>query len=208
MTKEFIRLNIALKPPEFFAEKAIELSRELGRQFDSHFILDGAEYFPHITVYSPEFPADNLENILAAVKNIAIKTNKLTLRGDQFEAEQGFAGVKFELTDKIKKLHENIVALLNPLREDHIREKYEAPDYKMKFSPEKIDNIKKYGSASVMELYNPHLTIIRLINEEQANKVAKNLKWEIPEFEASELGIYKMGDHGTCKELVEKFELI
>jgi len=208
MKNEFIRLNIALKPPKFVSDKAIEMSKELGCKFSSYFILDGVEYHPHITVYSPEYPQKNLEKILQVVKNIAENTNKIKLHGDQFETIQGFIGIRFDLTDEIKIFHEKVVATLNPLREDHIRQKYEATDYRMKLSPEKIANIRKYGYPSAMNLYNPHLTIIRLTDEQIADEISKKIKWDIPEFEVSALEVYKMGEHGTCIELVKEFKLI
>lgn len=208
MKNDFIRLNIALKPPKFVAEKAIGLSRKLGRKFKYHFVLDDTKYHPHITVYSPEYPVENLEKILEAVRIIAEETKKMKVRGDGFEAKQGFVGVRFDLTDEIREFHKKVVAALNPLRENHLREKYEAADYKMKLSPEKIENIRKYGYPSAMSLYNPHLTIIRLTDEKKAEEISENMKWDIPEFEVRELGVYKMGDHGICKELVQTFELI
>lgn len=208
MQNEFIRLNIALKPPKPVAEKVIALSGELGKRFEARFVLDGIGYLPHITVYSPEYPASNLERVLDIVRDIAAGTNKIKLRSDGFEAKQGFVGVKFDLTDEIRKFHEKVVARLNPIREDHVRAKYGAEDYKMKMSPEKLANIEKYGYPNAMALYSPHLTVIRLADEKQAEDVCRELQWDIPKFEAGELGIYKMGDHGTCKELVKAFELV
>jgi 2'-5' RNA ligase len=207
MENKFIRLNIAFKPPEIIATKAIALSKKLSRESEPHFVLDGVSVYPHITVYAPEFPEKNLDKILAAARNIAETTKKIKMSGDQFKANQGFVGIKFALTDEIKKFHEKVVALLNPLREDHNRVKCEAADYKMKLSPKKMENNKKYGYPDALELYNPHLTIIRLADEKQAQAICKNIKWDIPEFEIDELGVYKMGKHGTCRELAGKFEL-
>ena len=76
MEKEFVRLNVALNPSKLVAETAIAMSRELGQKFESHFVLDGAQFRPHVTIYSPEFPSENLERIVEAVESaVAGKRN-------------------------------------------------------------------------------------------------------------------------------------
>lgn len=59
-----------------------------------------------------------------------------------------------------------------------------------------------------MNLYRPRLTITRLKDESIVEKIAKNLKWEIPQFIVEKLAVYKMGEHGTCRELVREFSYI
>jgi 2'-5' RNA ligase len=207
MENEFVRLNIALKPPKFVSEAAIAMSRELRKKFESHFVLDGSQVLPHITIYSPEFPSENLEKILKAVGSAVAGEKKLKLREERFETEEGFIGVKFFLTDEGRRFHERIVAALSPLRGEHLRPKYETAEYAKKTSPEKMENIRKYGYGNVMNLYRPHLTITRIKDESRAEAIIQDLKWPVVEFEAGEVGVFRMGDHGTCREPVKIFEL-
>jgi len=58
-----------------------------------------------------------------------------------------------------------------------------------------------------MELYQPHLTIIRLKDEKLAEEVAKKINWELKNFFISKLAIYTMSNNGTCVKLVDEFLL-
>ena len=58
-----------------------------------------------------------------------------------------------------------------------------------------------------MNLYFPHLTIIRLKDEPLAKTISEGIIWDIPEFTVEKIAIYKMGEHGTCRELVKEFSL-
>ena len=206
-TNKFVRLNITFKLPENIAEKAIGLSREISKNNEAFFVLDNVQFHPHITIYSPEYPEKNLGKALEKVAEIASNTEKVNLTLKGIISGQGFIGVKFNYTQEIKKIHERIVLELNSLREGYIREKYTVDDYKMNFTQEQQENIKKYGYPDSMGLYLPHLTIIRLKDEQLAKAVLEEIRWDILEFTIEKVAIYEMGEHGTCRELVKKFNL-
>ena len=205
--EKYLRLNIALKPPQNVANKIIELSKQLGKDYNSVFILDGKNFYPHITVYSPEYPEDNINKVLEGVGEISKKFSEVALNYKEMKAGQGFIGVSFELTPEIKKLHESVVEKFNLLRDGHIRKKYEASDYKMRMSEEKKQNIAKYGYPSSMSLYSPHLTIIRLEDEQEAERVVRDLEWNTKQFVVDTIAVYKMGENGTCIEPVKEVSL-
>lgn len=208
MENDHQRLNIVFQPPQNIIEKTISFSEKLGGKYDSYFILDGINYYPHITIYSPEYPNKNIEKVLETTKKLSlIKTQKFIFQFKEIKANQGYITIGFELTREIKAFHEKVVETLNPLREGHIRKKLQAPDYKMTLTKEKLDNIAKYGYPNAMELYKPHMTIIRLKDEKLAQKVVKNIKWNIDKFVINEIAIYKMAKHGTCVEMLEEFKI-
>jgi len=204
---KFIRLNTALKLPDKVAEETIALSCEIAKDNKAVFVLDGIRFHPHITVYSPEYPEKNLDNVLKNTEEIAKSTEKVKLIFEQIDTKQGFIVVGFVFSSEIKRLHERVVEILNPLRESYLKGKYEASDYRMKLSQEKKENIIKYGYPGAMALYNPHLSIIRLEDEFLAEKVAETIKWNAVEFVVDELAVYAMGENGTCKKLVREFAL-
>ncbi len=204
---KFIRLNIAFKLPKNVAERAIGLSREISKNNEAFFVLDGIQFYPHITIYSPEYPEKNLDKMLERVAEIANTTEKVNLTLKGISSGQGFISIKFDYTQEVKKIHEGIVLELNSLREGHIREKY-TDDYKMSFTQKQQENIKKYGYPDSMSLYFPHLTIIRLKDESLAKTISEEIKWDVPEFTVEKIAIYKMGEHGTCRELAKEISLI
>jgi 2'-5' RNA ligase len=189
------------------AKAAIKLSKEISQKYEVFFVLDGINFYPHITIYSPEYPEDNLDKVLNAVEETTKDIEKIKFVFKKIKPHQGFIVIYFELSLEIKKIHEEIVLKLSPLREGRIRDKYKADDFKMTFSPKEQKYIAKYGYANAMELYDPHSTTIRLKDELLAEKVAENLEWDIPEFIIDKIGIYRTGGHGTCIELVKEFSL-
>jgi len=201
-----IRLNTAFKLPKDTTERVIVLSKEIGRKTEPVFILDGIQFHPHITIYSPEYPESNIDKVLKILKEIADRTTKIQLTFQEIKSHDGYIGIYFELSPEIKSLHKEIVVELNPLRHNYLREEHRLRvDYQMDFSPAQLENIAKYGYPDAMNLYRPHLTIIRLKNESLAEEIVKNIKWETPRFLIEKLALYKMGEHGTCKKLVEEF---
>lgn len=207
MDNQYIRLNTVLKPPEYIAEKIIELSQSIGKKQPAEFILDGRNFFPHLTLYSPEYPLRQINEVIKKVESLTKQLNPVEMKFEGLKSNQGFIVLDFVLTPALKKMHETIVEALNPLRQGHHREKFDAPDYQMKMSVEQRDNIIKYGYPDAMNLYQPHLSVIRLKDEKVAKEIGKKIAWPAKEFIIDTLGVYKMGKHGTCIELVAEFKL-
>jgi len=208
MTQEQVnRLNIAVKPSAEVINEIIKLSKSLAKKYKSEFILDGKNFYPHITVYSPMFPKKNLGKIVEKTKNLVNNFFVINFKALKVVSGQGYIGVEFEYTPEIKKFHESVVEKLNSLREEHYKPEYNALDYKMKISNEKIENIIRYGYPGAMALYHPHMTIIRLKDKIIAEKTATEINWKINNFKSDTIVIYKMGEHGTCIEPVKEFKL-
>lgn len=206
MEKEVVRLNIAFIPPDDVASEVVKLSGNIGKKEESYFCVDNLNFYSHITIYSPEYPVYNLEKVLDAVAELSKKLVPIKFIFKSIKTGQGFIGVEFDYSEEIKNIHESIVEKLNPLREGHIREKYSA-SYQMEFSEEKKNNIQKYGYPNSMSLYHPHMSISRLKNAKVAEKIAREIAWSIKEFTVDKIGAYKMGNHGTCVELIKEFKL-
>ncbi len=201
----FIRLNTAFVPPREVSEKAIELSRAIRNLAETHFVLDGVNFYPHVTIYPPEYPEEKVSEVLGAVEQIAKSISPARFKYSRIDSLQGYVGISFEHTSEIKAIHKQVVEALNPLREEHIREKYS--EYQMQFTAAQLKNIAEYGYPDAMSLYDPHLTITRLKDESKAEELVSTINWDILEFVVSKIGVYKSGEHGTCKELIKEFNL-
>ena len=208
MENKYSRINIVFKPPQKVIRRAITLSKEISKKSNYFFVLDGIKFHPHITIYSPEFPEYNLNKIIKTVKSLTNNFSKVDFKFKKISAYKGFISIHFNCSIIIKRIHKEIVEKLNPLREDYKRKKYDnCLDYHMHFNSEQKKNIKKYGYPDSMNLYSPHLTIIRLKDELYSENLVKNINWDIPKFTVDKIAIYNMGDHGTCKELIREFKI-
>lgn len=205
---DFIRINVAFGLPKEVFQEAVGLSNEVSNEGTTIFILDGVEFYPHITIYSPEYPRKNVDNVLSTVKEVVQTLSPVKFEFEKVKGSQGYVGIGFKLTEVIKDMHKLIVDRLNPLREGHLREKYkEGSDYHIDFSEEQKMNIKQYGYSNAMSLYTPHLTIIRFQDENLAKRVINNLNWSISSFVNDKLAVYSMGKHGTCRKLLKEFKM-
>lgn len=202
---KFIRLNTAFIPPKEVSEKAIELSRSISDSADAYFVLDGIRFYPHITIYPPEYPEEKVSEVLEAVEQISRSFSPIKFKYRRIDSLEGYVGISFKHTLEIKTIHEQLIKTLNPLREGRIREKYS--EYQMEFTSAQLENIKSYGYPDAMSLYNPHLTITRLKDENKIREILEKIKWGILEFTVDKIGIYKTGEHGTCRELIKEFSL-
>jgi 2'-5' RNA ligase len=188
------------------AQLVAEISSEISQKDETYFVIDNQNIFAHITIYSPEYPARNLEKVLEAIEKLAKEFSAPKFIFQEVKVGQGFVTLNFDYSEEIKMIHEKVVEKLNPLRENRVRQKY-TDSYMMKFSEEKNENIRKYGYPDSIAFYHPHMSLARLKDADLAEKVAKEIQWPVKELKIERLGAYKMGEHGTCVELIKEFEL-
>ena len=201
---EFIKINVVFDLPVKVAEQVAEMSAKIANQEDAYFVVDNSNFFAHITIYGPEYPKHNENEVLEIVGNLVKDFLPIKLVPMGFQVEAGYLGVEFFYSDEISKIHTTIVEGLNVLRKDHLREKY-ANDKNI--PPEKMQNIKKYGQANLLDLYKPYVTITRLKDFDRAEKIAGEMEIPFEEFIVDKICAYKMGEHGTCVELMKEFSI-
>jgi 2'-5' RNA ligase len=202
---DFLRINIAIKPPEEVVQEAVSLSRRMAEQTEGYFVLDNKNFFPHITLYSPEFPAHNKTSILKTVAETTKGTTPFTVRVISLRSHLGYIDVALEASGGIMKLHEKIMRSLNPLRENHLREKYRQEEELSKYPKEQQENILEFGYSEVLTTFTPHLTLTRVTDEGNAEELIKGLEFSIREFTVTQLAAYTMGDNGTCRGIIKEF---
>jgi 2'-5' RNA ligase len=206
MENGFVRINIAFKPPSEAAWKAEGLSQEISRKEEAFFVLDGSHFHPHITIYPSEYPANIVDRIVEKMEILAKDFSPLEFVFKKAENHHGYISMAANYSPELRSFHEAIVETINPLRGEHLREKYIQAS-KTEISDAKKQNIRQYGYPDLMDLYNPHLTITRLKDEKMGEQVAKDIRWPIKRFELDTVGIYELGENGTCIRLIREFKL-
>lgn len=203
----FTRVNIAIKPPQEVIEEAIKISNQIGKETEPFFILDGINFFPHITIYSPEYPDNNLDQVYKTVNEITSSTDRFVTTFTSFNSHLGYIDIALEKTEQWEKLHEAVVNKLNPYRENHVREKYKSSEELSNYSEIQQKYILDFGYSEVFSAFRPHLTITRLKDEQVAKEVVDKLNLQVHSFQVKELAAYLMGSHGTCTKLIREFSL-
>lgn len=206
-SEKFIRLNTAVVVEGEVAKEAIAVSERFAGEHGAFFVLDGVSYYPHMTVYAPEYPEENKTQVIARAEEIVKETQPFALRFTEVKNVEGFIGVYAEKTVKLMRLHERLIEALNPLREAGHREKEAGKLDGFSFSPKEQENMQRYGHPWVRSLYDPHLTLTRLKDAEAAARAAEELAWRIEEMFVQKIGVFVSGEHGTCRELLASFRL-
>lgn len=202
-----LRINIAFRVPKEVENEALRIAASLAKTKDSFFFLDGITALPHISLYAPVVSEKNVDEVLQVVEEKAKEIEQLYVTLKEIAEGQGFITLEFGLTPDIKKAQDAIVRAVEPFREKVVEEKFVGGvDYAMNLSQGSLQSIEKYGSVGIVN-YHPHITLLQVIDPIDAKLTKRKVLWSIPRFLVSKIGVFAMGDHGVCTELIEEFPL-
>lgn len=146
----------------------------------------------------------DLDKVQGLLSDIAKEFRSLSLRAERFYQAQCYVDVEYEKSGQLIQLQQKVVAALNPIR-DGMREKDKAR--MAEATGLALANFEQYGYKYVGELFRPHITFTRLSEEK-------------PDFEAvlpalssfdgafTRIGLFEMGDNGTCVREIGSWELL
>jgi 2'-5' RNA ligase len=203
----YTRVNIAIKPPLDVQSLAIHLSELIAAETDAYFVLDNKNYYPHATIYSPEYPNKNLERVLREIDDVTKNLSPFLCEFERLSTHQGYIDLQLRKSQEWVHLHKLLVDTLNPFREDHLRDKYNDPNELLNYSDEQQGYIKEYGYAEVFNAFRPHITLSRIKDEHVAREIIKNIPTQSFTFKVQEIAAYTMGQHGTCTGILKEFIL-
>ena len=151
-----------------------------------------------------EFPSKNVTKIRKLLKQFAVKTKPFEIRSSKYRQNtDGYIDVDYKKSKNINELQKKIIKLLNPLREGQMREKDKARISEMTKTEQK--NLKLYGYRSVGANFFPHLTFSKL--EKFDKSALSNIDKSNFSFKVNKIGFFYLGDYGTCRKLIEIFDL-
>ena len=195
--------DVVILPNNELAEKAMAASQRLA-PLGSLFTLEIGKYFPHASLFMLQLKEDDIEIVKSLLAEIASKTDKLNLKASNFDQAHAFIDVEYARNEQIDALHQQVIAALNTVR-DGMREKDKAR--MLEATDLALENFQNYGYKNVGELFRPHITFTRF-NEEQPT--AESLLPKISIFDGSftKLGLFEMGNNGTCVRKIAEFDLL
>lgn len=202
MVKKSKSFNIVIYPSKDIIIRAIKTSKSFKRK-GSSFVLDGKNYFPHITIYMTEFPSKNTRAIKELLKqfSLGIKPFQITASGYR-QNKDGYIDVNYKKTKSINELQKKVVTLLNPFREGLLRLKDK--ERLKEFSKSQQKNIKLYGYRSVGTEFYPHLTFTKL--KQYSKLTLSDMKKDNFSFKVGKIGLFYLGEYGTCRKLIKIFD--
>ncbi|HEY4482601.1 MAG TPA: hypothetical protein VI953_00295 [Candidatus Paceibacterota bacterium] len=194
--------DVVLIPSDAIAAKSVALSETLAAR-GSYFTLDNANYFPHISLYMLQLDSSGLDKTREVLPQIAEETQKVEGVVTDYKYINNYLEVDYAISPEFAFLQEQVVAKLNPLRSG-LRDKEKA---RLTTSTgRERENILQYGYRWIGDLFNPHISFARFKDNQESCLV------DLPPKETfagkfSAIGIYEMGDHGTCAKEVGRYML-
>ncbi len=196
-----IACDIVLLPSSALAQKAIALSKHL-ESYDSRFTLKEDIYFPHISLYMAQLKQSDLEKVTAMLADIAA-TLPLDLVATRYYQAHGYIDVEYQRTTALDALQAAVIQAINPLRDGlPPNDKTRA----QKATGPVLDNFTRYGYPAVGELFRPHLTFTRLV--EDTAIPTDNLPHP-NEFNGlfPKLGLFVLDNNNACVRKLAEIEL-
>ncbi|WP_019630316.1 hypothetical protein [Actinomadura atramentaria] len=201
--------DAVLLPPADVNTRSAELSARLSGTAETEFVLRTDGPFPHLSLYMANFPAERLGAVLAELRAIGAATPPVVLAGDRFAGnEHGMFEIFYRKTDAVTRLQHAVLARLDPLRTGLRRRDPVGrviADHRRTAPPVAAANLDRYGYDEIGELFRPHITVTRFRDPALAPADAPPPESFSAVFPA--LALCVMGEHGTCTEIVEAFDL-
>ena len=203
------RIDIAISFKKNLAEEISKQSSNLAKISEPYFILDSKNFYPHISIYSIEIPQKNLSKIFNSIEETISTVKPFKLKFNGYEIRDGYVVLFCDKSLELKKLHRKILDEINPLRDNLIRDKYKDQSVMDKLTAKEKKYAIEYGYPGVLDLYRPHLTLIRYIKDIEIDKVlyVLNSKWKLTEIEVNAITVFEMQSSGTCVKILKDFIL-
>lgn len=219
-----LELNIALLPNRSLAERLTDLSQTLAENHPTVVRLGRAgarlTLAPHLTLLQTALPLSAIPNLDDRISQIASKTsvfNGMEATKYVYNHDEASFEVCRRVTDHLVAAQTAIIQSVSPLRSNLLVERDPAGN-KLEdlLYVEGIlgDNIHKYGYAEVGDprqggLFRPHDTTNWF---ELGTQIDINTEL-LPKLEAlrgdyNALGLFILGPHGTCPQLLADYPLI
>ncbi|MDP9844854.1 hypothetical protein J2853_004065 [Streptosporangium lutulentum] len=191
--------------------RSVRMSEWCTELAPTEFVLRADGLYPHISLYMANFASAQLGAVLEELGQVSERTSEIPLEADRFAGnDQGMFELFYRKTEAITRLQEEIIAGLDPLRVG-LRERDPVgrvlADHRLVAPPVARANLDRHGYDEIGELFRPHITVTRFQRRDQ--RVPPDLLPPAESFDEvyRTLALCVMGEHGTCTEVVETFEL-
>lgn len=191
-------VNVVILPPDPVMDLALEWNRELCTTHPTNIVLDKMHYLPHVSLAMGCLEANQLEQAQFILQSIASQHRALELRVPQVKilnTNSGNRVVTFdiELSPALTRLHEAIVVALRPLlTQDAVEaDLNDVPP----IDTAALEWINHYIPHHCFQHFWPHITL-------GFGQPPNN--FQAYTFQASRLAICHLGNHCTCRQILEE----
>lgn len=170
-------LNVGFNIDNPLHDLICETTQEIRDIYGSDWYIDDIRYHLHYPLFLFVAPTKNIQKIIDATKLFATKIERIEVECiDLISNQSGLIMMIFKENTKIYDHHIESLQIYNPLRDGLQRDKFNSDEKIKSFPIEEQKNIKEFGHIYIKNLYKPHITIARIPNVENRDKVIKQYK--------------------------------
>jgi len=204
---ETIKLNIAIGFNRNTSQEIVESLGDLNDTSDFKYILDNANFIPHITLYQNIFPVKNIEALKQTLSDIAGNALGFKLRFERITNNKTSVWANFIKNPELMNLHQNIIDQIQPHREGLIEEQFQqehAVYQSLTVTRKKM--VDKYGHPHVGETFDPHISLMKLTDKDLVFPAMNRIDWRIREVDCNSITLFESGLESTAKTIIEEFK--
>lgn len=198
----YSRYNIVIIPPENIEDRSLEISSRFSN--DGYFTLNQRDIFPHLSLYHIPLGQDAINETKEIIQQTVQGIPYFDIQGKEYRCHlEGWVGIHYEKTMELTSIHERILeALKSVWCREFAREHSDIVGIKGK-------NVQKYGWVDAQSRFNPHITLSRLkkVHCESVMEILHEYPMTDWSFRVKQVGLYDLGEHGTCTKLLQTFDL-
>ena len=182
---------------------------QTARLFSGRFNKFGLEFsfndntVPHLSLFMLQVSSGHLDEIVVELSDLAKRYDSIDVSFSGWRIRNRYLAAMYTKTGYLIELQREVVDRLNPLRAETHPDSYIGIESMT--SVEK-HNIEQYGWRFIGDMYDPHMTIARFL--EEGSGVSCQDSYD-KEFEGTfdRIALFKMGDSGTTQGQVAVFML-
>lgn len=206
--RELVNRNVLVLPPAEIAGQAIAVSETITQEFPTEFTLNQTTCLPHLSLYQAPYPAENGDQVLAAVHELATALLPITVT-------MNLVGLFWEtlifwdaiISPEIRLMHELLLRTLNPLRDGEL-----LPIHRQILEDRGVEQLLKksirlYGNPLCSHAFRPHITLSRCKKASDATAARQLWQGCAVSFTVTKLVVGEVGPHGTLPKILAEFPL-
>jgi hypothetical protein len=194
--------DVVLLPAPGIGDAAVSVSRGLARCGTEFTLADGPPY-PHLSLYMAALSPANVEKAVDALAEIAVETTAGDLTAVRYthDFEQGMFEVTYANSPQVDRVQRLVLDAIGPLRSG-LRARDAVGRVLAEWLPrtagEMRGNLDRYGYDEIGGLFRPHLTFTRFRRRDFQVDTATLPPPAAFSGSYPRLGLFEMGEHGTC----------
>lgn len=200
-----LQRNIVVLFDDTLTQRFITLSKDLNQKVPSAIVLNTTDKIPHMTVYTTNFPEQNEEKVIEKLQEITTHLHSFPLIFSTPVIDMLGVWINADITPELQYVHNTLVDGVNDLRDGLYDEKELVA---IGDNVQRQESLVKYGMWAAKELYIPHVTLSRPIDSNRLEEALALLPAKTDyQTIIKEIAYVERGPHGTCKKILQKFQL-